>query len=59
MLLTQHMQNRGGSIPLQLTSCLTGSDMTKEVNILLIQHKQNLNKGDQEISCTVILSPTR
>ena len=31
----------GGSISVLLTSCLTGLDSTKQVNLLLIQHKQS------------------
>ena len=30
-----------GSITVQLTSCLTGLDLTKFVNFYLIQHKQS------------------
>ena len=30
-----------GSITVQLTSCLTGLDSTKKVNMFLIQHKQS------------------
>ena len=30
-----------GSITVQLTSCLTGLDLTKLVNLDLIQHKQS------------------
>ena len=30
-----------GNITVQLTSCLTGLDSTKQVNMLLIQHKQS------------------
>ena len=30
-----------GSINVQLTSCLTGLDSTKQVNMFLIQHQQN------------------
>ena len=30
-----------GSITLPLTSCLTGLDLTQQVNMLLIQHNQS------------------
>ena len=30
-----------GSIIVQLTSCLTGLDLTKQVNLFLIQHKES------------------
>ena len=30
-----------GSITVELTSCLSGKDLTKQVNLQLIQHKQN------------------
>ena len=31
----------GGSITVWLTSCLTGLDLTKQVKLLLIEHKQS------------------
>ena len=40
----QHIQRTltiGGSISVQLTSCLTGLDSTKKVNLLPIQHEQS------------------
>ena len=30
----------GGSITVQMTTCLTGLDLTKQVKLLFIQHKQ-------------------
>ena len=41
--------HNGGSITVQLTSCLTGLDVTKQVNLLFIQLKQS----NQEVSRTV------
>ena len=46
-----------GSITVQLTSCLTGLDSTKQVDILLIQHKrsswiQTKQTGGQQYSDT-------
>ena len=43
--------HNGGSITVQLTSCLTGLDVTKQVNLLFIQLKQS----NQEVSSTVKL----
>ena len=31
----------GGSITVSLTSCLTGLDLTIQVNLLFIQHKES------------------
>ena len=33
--------HQGGSITVVLASCLTGLDLTKQVNLLFIQHKQS------------------
>ena len=37
----QRTLTMGGSITVWPTSCLTGLDLTKQVNLLLIQHKQS------------------
>ena len=46
LLLSTHKFNQRtltieGSISVQLTSCLTGLELTKQVKLLLIQHKQS------------------
>ena len=40
----QRILTIGGSITVQLTSCLTGLDLTKQVKLELIQFKPNPNK---------------
>ena len=41
---SQRILTIGGSITVQLTSCLTGLDLTKQVKLELIQFKPNTNK---------------
>ena len=40
-LINQRTLTIGGSITVRLTSCLTGVDWTKQVKVMLIQHKQS------------------
>ena len=49
-----HLQ---GSLTLQLTFCLDGFDLTKQVNLLLfkISKATESKQVKQEVSCTVIL----
>ena len=46
-----------GSIPERLTSWITGMDLSRQVNLLLIQYKQAAESKPvkQEVSCTVTL----
>ena len=39
--LQQRTLTIGGNIIVRLTSCLTGLDLTKEVKLMLIKHKQS------------------
>ena len=41
--LNQRTLTIGGSLTVQLTSCLTGSDLTKQVKLWLIQYKHILS----------------
>ena len=40
-VFTQRTLTIGGSIIVRLTSCLSSSDLTKQLNVLFIQHKQS------------------
>ena len=41
LTFAENTRHRGGSITVQLTSCLTGLDSTKQVKLILIQLKQS------------------
>ena len=46
----------GGSISVRLTSCFTGLDLTKQVKLLFMPHKQSSSiQTKNQVSCTVIL----
>ena len=55
--ISVNLENRG-SITIWLTSCLTCLNSTKQVNMLIIQHKQSswIQKNKPEVSHTVMCS---
>ena len=56
LFIAENTHFLSGSITVLLTSCLNGLDLTKQVNMFLMQHKQiSCKQFKQKVSRTVIL----